>query len=427
VAVKFQMKSRFFHVSEWLDSEQRPELRMGPAILRLVTRAGGAAADKTAQKIPTHAAKPESGKAGKSGTSRTSGPSLRILSVRDQSLMKSVSLAELRKGPLNIGPVRVVLVQAFERAAVGAKKLEESGGQPNPALELKVEHQGKALREIAFARFPTFALNAGGAFGLKFEYVTSGAGALADSASASSAEAEAPRPAAGNVIEFQVARDDSGKSLSVELFKNGSSVLKKQVQEGEAVETPWMGMVLTLDSVVRGGEETEEVKAIDLPARTQLPPSAIFFRVPGAEVSPANSFWMVEGSSRSLPLEVGGQELYYGMNSVQLPFSIKLNKFSKIDYPGTETAMSYQSEVQVNGQGDPITIKMNEPLKKDGFTLYQSSYILQPGQPAVSIFSVNQDPGRWVKYFGSIALCLGIVIFTVMRSSWYLQRQRKSA
>ncbi len=115
------------------------------------------------------------------------------------------------------------------------------------------------------------------------------------------------------------------------------------------------------------------------------------------------------------------------MNSVDLPFTIQLEKFQKIDYPGTETPMSYQSTVRVNGTGVPIEIKMNEPLQKDGFVLYQASYEMAPGAPTASIFSVNQDPGRLTKYIGAVILCIGIVIFTLMRSEWYREYKRKKA
>ncbi|MEK6580525.1 MAG: cytochrome c biogenesis protein ResB, partial [Bdellovibrionota bacterium] len=119
--------------------------------------------------------------------------------------------------------------------------------------------------------------------------------------------------------------------------------------------------------------------------------------------------------------------VYYGPDSIQLPFHLQLEQFTKVDYPGTETAMSYQSQVKVNGQGENITIAMNEPLHRSGFTLYQSSYVLEPGQPPMSIFSVNRDPGRWVKYVGSIILVLGIAIFALMRSHWYMNLQKRKA
>jgi hypothetical protein len=36
--------------------------------------------------------------------------------------------------------------------------------------------------------------------------------------------------------------------------------------------------------------------------------------------------------------------------------------------------------------------------------------------PALTILSVNKDPGRELKYIGSIILCLGIIIYTLQKS-----------
>ncbi len=55
-------------------------------------------------------------------------------------------------------------------------------------------------------------------------------------------------------------------------------------------------------------------------------------------------------------------------------------------------------------------ISMNEPLKYKGLTIYQASFQEENGQPVASIFSVNQDPGRWVKYLGSLIMTIGIVL-----------------
>ena len=93
-----------------------------------------------------------------------------------------------------------------------------------------------------------------------------------------------------------------------------------------------------------------------------------------------------------------------------------------MDYPGTETPLSFESRVKVNGQGQDVTISMNEPLKYAGYTIYQSSYDVRPGQPRTSIFSVNWDPGRPIKYLGGLILAIGIILFTVMRSRFYQNR-----
>jgi cytochrome c biogenesis protein ResB len=88
---------------------------------------------------------------------------------------------------------------------------------------------------------------------------------------------------------------------------------------------------------------------------------------------------------------------------------MKLKNFSVGRYPGTMMAMSYESVVDVAGQEHVIS--MNEPLKHAGFTFYQASFQEdESGKPFLSVLSVNYDPGRWIKYLGSIILVLGIIL-----------------
>lgn len=84
--------------------------------------------------------------------------------------------------------------------------------------------------------------------------------------------------------------------------------------------------------------------------------------------------------------------------------------------------MNYKSYVKVNGSLKVDEIYMNEPLKYGGYTFYQSSYQIQPNAPALSIFSVNKDPGRVLKYLGSLILCAGIIIFTIQHSRRFRQK-----
>ena len=77
--------------------------------------------------------------------------------------------------------------------------------------------------------------------------------------------------------------------------------------------------------------------------------------------------------------------------------------------------MSYESDVSVEGLGK-VNISMNEPMKHAGYTFYQSSFQEDDmGRPTASILSVNKDPGRWIKYFGSALIVLGIVMLFYFR------------
>jgi hypothetical protein len=104
----------------------------------------------------------------------------------------------------------------------------------------------------------------------------------------------------------------------------------------------------------------------------------------------------------------------YGPRLETVPFTVTLKEFRKRDYPGTEMAMSYESDVSValaSGATESSTISMNEPFKADGWKVYQSGFI----GADVSIFSVMRDPGLPLTYLGCTTLCIGIILTFYVR------------
>lgn len=95
----------------------------------------------------------------------------------------------------------------------------------------------------------------------------------------------------------------------------------------------------------------------------------------------------------------------------RLPFTVRLDKFHKIDHPGTRIAKAYRSDVTVTDGAASwqATIAMNEPLRYRGYTLYQSSFIETP-EETHSILAVVQDKGQVFPYLAIAALCLGLLL-----------------
>lgn len=148
----------------------------------------------------------------------------------------------------------------------------------------------------------------------------------------------------------------------------------------------------------------------------QAPPSAI--RVVAGEGAKQAELWLGLGDRATLEFNGRQVGMAYFPKRVQLNFQLRLDRFQIDHYEGTLDPSEYSSRVTVldprvkagSGDGDSHVISMNEPLVHDGITFYQASY--EPGQPrpTVSIFSVNQDPGRWLKYSGSLLLVLGSIL-----------------
>jgi len=60
---------------------------------------------------------------------------------------------------------------------------------------------------------------------------------------------------------------------------------------------------------------------------------------------------------------------------------------------------------------------MNHPLKFAGYTIYQSGFEEdEKGAPVASVFSINKDPGRFVKSFGSLLFVLGSFVLFLRRN-----------
>ena len=103
-------------------------------------------------------------------------------------------------------------------------------------------------------------------------------------------------------------------------------------------------------------------------------------------------------------------------------FYLYLEKFKIGNDPGTTKAASYESDVIVKDASQGVerkaNISMNEPIKYGGYTFYQASYSLEDGRPPVSVFSVNFDPGRQIKYWGSLIMVLGILVMFYMNPQY---------
>jgi len=110
-------------------------------------------------------------------------------------------------------------------------------------------------------------------------------------------------------------------------------------------------------------------------------------------------------------------------NEKRLPYQFNLERFKMDKNPGTNDPASYESFVslldgRVDKSSETHHIYMNNPLKYDDFTYYQSSYFQLGPDLYGSALSVNYDPGRFLKYLGSILIVFG--------SMWHFYLRRKT-
>ncbi len=95
-----------------------------------------------------------------------------------------------------------------------------------------------------------------------------------------------------------------------------------------------------------------------------------------------------------------------------LPFKIRLDQFTPEFYPGTNKPKSFESQLTIipdQGNSYPSVIRMNEPLRIDGWTFYQMSWKTSiDGQRLVSILRASNNPldngPKWASYIISVGL-----------------------
>jgi hypothetical protein len=119
----------------------------------------------------------------------------------------------------------------------------------------------------------------------------------------------------------------------------------------------------------------------------------------------------------------GPVAIAFGYEHLPLGFSLKLLDFQRGQNPGGMGDASFASKVQLvdkdHGIDEPRTISMNEPLLHGKFTFYQSGFQELPDGGEASSLTVAYDPGRFLKYLGSLMICAGSALMFVARSETY--------
>jgi len=199
------------------------------------------------------------------------------------------------------------------------------------------------------------------------------------------------------------------------ISQSRSGINTGELQIGQAIPTGWMDFQFTLEEAI---EQARPEKSIRMLTKT-----------PGLKsVRPAVRFELLEPGSEKgveyliqygdeIPTLIGDLPITvtYGPRLLYLPFSVTLNDFRKIDYPGTTRAMSYESDVTVTDPGSSPsqfdkTIKMNHILIHRSWKFYQADFEILDDGREISRLQVGYDPGTPLIYLGSIVMIFGICL-----------------
>jgi ResB-like family len=289
---------------------------------------------------------------------------------------------------------KVQTIKRFTHAMVTSAGLTEAGsGAENPAVEVVItDGNGSTEQHRAFLNFPDMVMGK----------------PLAGEARSNLKLIARPQAAVGGET---LAFYGTPPALSVAYVGTDNKVQEFE-SKGVSPQSPW---------TIKAGPHTVTItnqfthakansRLVQAPKSGENRP-ALLVALPGHAGDDAIP--LIWRQPTPLPIEPGpGQDpvmVRFGPRLVTLPFTIKLAKFHKRDYPGTEMAMSYESDVTVTKSDNSVvaqTISMNEPFKGEGWKVYQSGFVGSD----VSIFSIMHDPGLPLTYIGCITLCIGIAL-----------------
>lgn len=417
-AVRVELSNSRFRIGEWLrvDHPSAPsELGLGPATL-VLKKSWTPAEDKAVMAAPSL----------KSQKPVEKGPYL-VLNFGGKSYEISVAETLNKWKPLGATGFEVSTDKYFPYAVVENNKLTSKSKEPvNPAVQvlarqINQKKNQKASRELArytvFALYPefnTFHRKESTATdpGMQFQLVVP---ALTEK------QARQPR----GRMEMYVLSDN--QRLWFRTF-GSTGEMKNQgfIKVGETVPTGWMDLQFQVtDWYPHALEETvpRYVERIEGTDGNFLSGVKL---VKASERNPAtdDGKWLLEGGAESFSVGNNIYLMQYGRRTLELPFQIYLEKFTIGMDPGTNKAATYESQVKIaiadkGLSNNSVKISMNEPLHFGGYTFYQASYQMEEGKKPISVFSVNYDPGRTIKYLGSIVMVLGIMLMFWMNPQYW--------
>jgi hypothetical protein len=127
--------------------------------------------------------------------------------------------------------------------------------------------------------------------------------------------------------------------------------------------------------------------------------------------------------TRRIALASGPLLLRYSHGEVPLGFALKLENFDRQFNPGREGDAAFASVVQLVDEeyelNEAREISMNQPLSHRRFTFYQSGFNESGHDQEASVLTAAYDPGRPLKYAGSLMICGGIAIMFYMRAYFF--------
>lgn len=110
-----------------------------------------------------------------------------------------------------------------------------------------------------------------------------------------------------------------------------------------------------------------------------------------------------------------------------VPFTIQLKDVRKDDYVASNTPRNYSSDIVLkdpkSGVSSDVHIKMNDPLRYSGMTIYQSGYQVLPGGVEHTTLQVVQNVGWMIPYVALMIITVGMLAHFLSTLTRFLRRR----
>ncbi len=293
----------------------------------------------------------------------------------------------------------VELVHYFANAKLDVGgQFKSIGNNPrNPLVELKVTVPGEKqpFRQVAFAKSPL--LNFDGVYGrdcpMRFVY-------------------RHPQFKPTNTIEFLQGSD--GK-LYGRAAINGTCKALGEVTTGRRLEIQG-GFAFRINEYLPHARRDISFKPAGQTANEDLPRKSSAAEVEVTVAGTSQTLWLERNNSEYYSGEVntsdGPLRVQFTTAKLPLGFSLKFLEFRRMMNPGQAGGAANSSIVTIRdktGQSEEKgLVSLNHPLVHYGYRIYQSSLHRTGHGKEASVFTVTYDPGRPLKYLGSLMFCLGV-------------------
>ncbi len=212
---------------------------------------------------------------------------------------------------------------------------------------------------------------------------------------------------------FAILRSPSGELIGlITGSANEARQVIRPLEIGKAYAHESLGVEVTI------AESLENAKLARTLTNRSREVKAEALHVVAKEGEKSAEAWLF--SDQPAEMDLGGAPLRveYRRGRRDLPVTIKLTDFRKIEYPGIQMAAGFESDVQLTDteRGTILLrkISMNKPLRYRGYSFFQSSFI--DGEPQTTVLSVRKDPGTLFVYAGFIIVIAGVVLLFVSRA-----------